>query len=251
MEAGVSSMEWVDLTVNTDILMYPYGIHLLLHHFMKKMDENSSLYHSLNTIKNDTLKGEVFLFYFSQINNLSDMQKIIAEYAKFIITEDQKTRFNREIERIHKLHIAQGVGVSGLDFTFNDVNGNPVSFSDFKGKVVYVDVWATWCAPCRAEIPHLRRVKEHFKDNTNIVFIGISTDHPRDIQKWKDFVAAEQLGGVQLHGNIDGSGNISRLYQIVGIPRFLLFDRQGNIVSLDAPRPSSPELIPMLTRLLR
>jgi thiol-disulfide isomerase/thioredoxin len=112
-------------------------------------------------------------------------------------------------------------------------------------------VWATWCGPCRAEIPHLKKVKDYFAENKNIVFVGISTDNPRDTQKWKDFVTKEKPGGIQLHGNIEGPMNISRLYQITGIPRFLLFDKQGNIVSLDAPRPSSAELIPMLTRLLR
>jgi thiol-disulfide isomerase/thioredoxin len=114
-----------------------------------------------------------------------------------------------------------------------------------------VDVWATWCGPCRAELPHLKKTKEQFTNKDDIVFVGISTDAVKDIQKWKDFVAAEELPGVQLHGNVEGPQNIGKLYQIGTIPRFLLFDKQGNIVSVDAPRPSSPELVPLLKRLLQ
>jgi thiol-disulfide isomerase/thioredoxin len=116
--------------------------------------------------------------------------------------------------------------------------------------VVYLNVWATWCAPCRAEIPHKKRLEEHFADNADIVFVNVSVDNLRDLQRWRDFVASHQLGGVQLHGNIDGPMNIRTLYGITGIPRFMIFDRQGNIVSTDAPRPSSPEILPLLTRLL-
>jgi thiol-disulfide isomerase/thioredoxin len=143
------------------------------------------------------------------------------------------------------------VGESGHPFTYVDVNGNNVSFSDFKGKVVYVDVWATWCAPCRAEIPHLKRLKEHFKDNQTMAIVGISSDKPADFEKWKKFIADHQLEGLQLWGGIEGDENIMKLYNIRSIPRFLLFDKDGKIVSSDAPRASSPEIIPLLTRLLQ
>jgi thiol-disulfide isomerase/thioredoxin len=129
------------------------------------------------------------------------------------------------------------------------VNGNEVSFSDFKGKVVYVDVWATWCAPCRDEIPHLKELEEHFEGNKDIVLISISID--TDAQRWKNFVLKEKLGGVQLFDYAKSSGSIVRLYpHFLGIPNFMLFDKEGKIVSIDAPRPSSPELIPLLNEIL-
>jgi thiol-disulfide isomerase/thioredoxin len=145
----------------------------------------------------------------------------------------------------------QGSGKPAINFTYNDVNGKSVSLSDFKGKVVYVDVWATWCGPCRREFPFLKALEEKYHGNKDIVFIGVSSDEVKNIQKWKDFVAKEQLPGVQLHGGIGGDKDIRALYQISGIPRFLLFDKQGNIVSTDAPRPSSEDLAATLTQLLK
>jgi len=242
---------------NTDILIFPYRLLPTILHFQNRFSEENLIGDNpnialMNMLTNDTLKGEVFLTnILSAIRELPRMQEANTRFAKYVVTDDQKRRFNQEIERVNRLHLEQGIGNPGLDWTFKDVNGNDVSFSDFRGKVVYVDVWATWCSPCRAEIPHKKKVKEHFAGNDNIVFVGISTDAPRDIQRWRDFVASNELTGYQLHGNIDGPGNISRLYNITGIPRFLLFDKRGNIVSIDAPRPSSAEIIPLLTRLVQ
>ena len=241
---------------HTDILIYPYNflpdILLVQDKFGEKpiSDENPNLA-LMKIFKNDTLKGEIFLAILAGITEVSEMQNHKAEFAKYIVTNDQRKRFYREIERINKLHIAQGAGVSGLDWTYEDADGNQVSFLDFKGKVLYVDVWATWCGPCIAEIPNKKKLQQHFAGNDNIVFVGVSIDNPRDLQKWKDFIAKNDLTGIQLHGNIDNPSNITRLYAIKGIPRYLLFDKQGHIVSMDALSPSSPELIPLLNRLLR
>ena len=240
---------------NTDILMFPYRlltqIFFIQNRFTEEHDPRENLNMILmNVLTNDTLKGEVFLSLLSGVRELPAMQDLNRQFAHYIVTDDQRRRFEREIERVNTLHLEQGVGNPGLDFTYQDVNGNQVSFSDFRGRVVYLNVWATWCAPCRAEIPHKKRVEEHFAGNENIVFVSVSVDHLRDLQRWRDFVASHELGGVQLHGNIEGPTNIRTLYGITGIPRFMLFDKQGNIVSTDAPRPSSPEIIPLLTRLL-
>jgi len=240
---------------NTDIFVFPYRILTSILHIQNRFtqeyspDENLNFV-LMNILTNDTLKGEVFLNMLLGVRELPAMQDLNRQFARYIVTPDQQRRFDLEIERINALHLEQGVGSPGLDFTYNDVDGNPVSFSDFRGRVVYLNVWATWCAPCRAEIPHKKRLEEHFAGNADIVFVNVSLDNLRDLQRWRDFVATHQLGGVQLHGNIDGPMNMRTLYGITGIPRFMIFDRQGNIVSTDAPRPSSPEIIPLLTQVL-
>jgi len=247
---GILPGSLLDITANTAILTYPFGVDLLLN-FLSSTISEISLENAINYISNDTLKGEVLLSSLVNVFYLSELQDLNKKFAKYIVTEDQRHRSYREIERIHRLHLEQGEGVAGFNFTYQDVNGHLVSFSDFKGKVVYVDVWATWCGPCIAELPHKKRLQERFARYENIVFVGISIDNPRDIQRWQDFVANNQLSGIQLHGNIDGPMNINRLYNFSGIPRFLLFDKDGNIVSTDAPRPSSAEIVPLLTRLLQ
>ena len=139
-------------------------------------------------------------------------------------------------------------GSIAADFTYPDVNGKEVSLSDFKGKVVLVDVWATWCGPCRGEIPHLKKLEQEMH-GTDVVFLGVSVDEAKDKQKWLDFIKKEELGGIQVHAS--GWSKIAQDYKIKGIPRFMVFDKQGRVVSVDAPRPSSPELKEMLEKELK
>lgn len=173
------------------------------------------------------------------------------EYEKIIgplyplLTSKKSKDIVVELEKVfHKT-----VGQKGLNFTYNDINDKPVSFSDFKGKYIYIDLWATWCGPCKKEIPSLKKMEEEFRGK-DIVFMSISIDKVKDSQKWKDFVKKEQLTGVQLMTDSDIDSAITKTYDVNAIPRFLLFDKQGNIVTIDAPRPSDPLLKEQLTKLL-
>ncbi len=136
--------------------------------------------------------------------------------------------------------------------TFDYVNykGGKSKLEDFKGKYVYIDVWATWCGPCRAEIPHLKAVEEKYHDK-NIAFVSISIDVQKDFEKWKKFVAEKELGGVQLFADNDWKSEFIKSYNINGIPRFILIDPTGKIVKADAARPSSPDLQVQLDQLLK
>ncbi len=120
-----------------------------------------------------------------------------------------------------------------------------MSLTDFKGKVVLVDVWATWCGPCKAQIPHLEKLEKEYHGK-DIVFISVSVDEKKD--KWLNMIKKDNLGGVQLWAN--GFSKICKDYSIKGIPRFMLFDKEGNIISVDAPRPSEPKLKELINKYL-
>lgn len=121
--------------------------------------------------------------------------------------------------------------------------------SDLKGKYVYIDVWATWCGPCIAEIPSLKKVEEDY-NNKNIQFVSISIDVEKDYEKWKTMIAEKELGGIQLMADNNWQSKFVQDYAINGIPRFILIDADGKIVSADAPRPSDPKLRTMLNNVL-
>lgn len=123
--------------------------------------------------------------------------------------------------------------------------GGATSLADLKGKYVYIDVWATWCGPCKVEIPHLKKVEADYH-NKNIEFVSVSIDRPKDYDKWVSMVTDKELGGVQLYADNNWESKFVKEYYIKGIPRFILVDPEGNIVTADAPRPSSPKLRTLL-----
>lgn len=133
-------------------------------------------------------------------------------------------------------------------FNYENYKGGKTSLDDFKGKFVYVDVWATWCGPCKAEIPYLKEMEHKYKGK-NIEIVSISIDTRDNYETWKNFVKQNNLAGNQLLADNDWKSQFITDYGIQGIPRFILIDTEGNIVSADAPRPSDPKLVTLLTAL--
>lgn len=135
-------------------------------------------------------------------------------------------------------------------FDYENQKGGKTSLESLKGKYVYIDVWATWCGPCRAEIPSLKKIEEKYHDK-NIAFVSISVDVDKDHEKWKTFVADKELGGIQLYADKNWKSDFIMSYGINSIPRFILIDPKGNIVKSDAARPSDPKLQDLLDSLLK
>ncbi|MFB3385995.1 TlpA family protein disulfide reductase [Flavobacterium sp. LAR06] len=135
------------------------------------------------------------------------------------------------------------------DFDYENHKGGKTKLSDLKGKYVYIDLWATWCGPCRAEIPFLQKIEEKYHGK-NIEFVSVSVDTPKDHDKWQKFVTDKQLGGIQLFSDNEWKSAFVTSYNVTGIPRFILIDPKGNIVDANAARPSSPELQTQLDTLL-
>jgi thiol-disulfide isomerase/thioredoxin len=126
-------------------------------------------------------------------------------------------------------------------FNYENHKGGTTTLESLKGKYVYIDVWATWCGPCLREIPALKEFEKEY-ENKNVQVVSISIDEAKDYDKWKNMVVEKELGGIQLMADNNWKSKFVEDYAILGIPRFILVDPQGNIVSADAPRPSDPKL---------
>lgn len=135
-------------------------------------------------------------------------------------------------------------------FNYENHKGGTTKLEDLRGKYVYIDVWATWCGPCRAEIPSLKKTEEAFHGK-NIEFVSLSIDAMKDHDKWKNFVNEKQLGGIQLMADKDWNSDFAVAFGIQSIPRFILIGPDGKVVNADAPRPSSPELSKLLSSLVK
>jgi thiol-disulfide isomerase/thioredoxin len=160
------------------------------------------------------------------------------------------------IVRYYKMNYEANLAMSKLNntpspsFNYDNYAGGKSKLEDFRGKYVYIDVWATWCGPCRAEIPFLKKAEEKYHDQ-NISFVSISIDQLKDVEKWKTLIKEKELGGVQLFADNDWNSQFVKDFGITGIPRFILIDPMGKIVNADAARPSSSELQAQLDALLK
>jgi len=228
-----------ELTKNTDLLLHPFGSRLLGHIVwdIKKARQLGEGENFFTMLKNDTLIGEICVDNLRGIKSYAAFLENEKKVGKYILTDDQKTRWEEK-----RVELAQNTkeGQPAIDFSYPDIKGDTIALSDLKGKVVVIDVWATWCGPCKQQIPFLKKMEEEYRGK-DVEFLSVSVDVEKDHQKWIDFVKTEELKGIQLFASGWGS-DIVKYYNIKGIPRFMVVDKVGNIVSIDAPRPSQEEL---------
>ncbi len=117
-------------------------------------------------------------------------------------------------------------GQPAPEFTLYDLDGQPVSLSQFKGQVVLIDFWASWCAPCIGDLPDLRRIKRKAADQP-LVFLNLSLD--TDEAAWRAAIDKHAIEGV--HVRADGWGaDVAKSYQVNSLPSYYLVDSQGLIV---------------------
>lgn len=121
-------------------------------------------------------------------------------------------------------------------FTLQNLEGDEVSLSDFKGKVIYIDFWASWCGPCMQQVPYAKELKEEYADNKDMVFLYISID--KDDKAWRKAIEEKELKGVHVLAK-DFKHDVPQSYNVSGIPTYYIIGRDGNIYKNNAPRPSS------------
>lgn len=159
--------------------------------------------------------------------------------------------FTSSLERQYKKWLDIAPGRPAPEIRGTTPEGTPLLLSDLKGKVVYIDVWATWCAPCLKEFPHSKKVQQRFEGNDQVAFLYVSVDRTNDLEKWKKMVADKNLSGVHIIDSPESEANsIWKAYLVSGIPRYILVDQLGKIVNADAARPSSGKVEDEIRRLL-
>ncbi|WP_147679030.1 TlpA family protein disulfide reductase [Algibacter pacificus] len=251
----LASLKNIDYNNEKDYWLYKTYQYLVAKHYTKeaeKFSETESVPKDIaalityakipsESIKNNlSKKGATFAititkhlddYYnaFKKANTDKEQLKIIEEYYK-------------------KLKQVEPGNPSPKFYNYENYNGDTTSLEDLKGKYVYIDVWATWCAPCRKETPFLKKIEKKYH-NKNIHFVSISLDKPQNHKKWKNMIKEEALGGIQLIADNNFQSDFIKDYIIKGIPKFILLDPKGNIVDNNAPRPSDEKLIELFNTL--
>jgi peroxiredoxin len=148
------------------------------------------------------------------------------------------------------------VGSIAPDFPATSIDGKPVSLDDLKGEVVLLNIWATWCDPCREEMPSMQRLYEQLGPQ-GLKIIAVSIDAPigstdKGGQPGGDVQAFATSFGLTFPIWLDPPGNVQRAYRATGVPESFVIDRQGTIVKkvIGATDWSSESNIDLLKRLL-
>ncbi len=240
------------LTKNGGVESHPFGMKLLesLYYLKQNLQGKTFAYgldmeKQLEDVQHPVLRAEIVIDALRQLKTQEGLQSYKERYGPSIINPAQQKRFKERLAITTSRLPLQQWAVEG--FALPDTAGNTVALQDLKGKIVVVDVWATWCVPCVAEFPSLKQL-EHDYGNKNVAFVGISMDSEKFRDYWKNFVAEKAPGSIQLFAGPNSP--FSKMYRIGGIPRFMIFDKTGKMLYGDAPRASSFELRLLLDQLL-
>jgi peroxiredoxin len=138
-------------------------------------------------------------------------------------------------------------GTASIDFTLSDLSGKKVSLSQYRGKVVFLNFWATWCPPCRAEMPSMERLYQKLKGQGLVV---LAVDLQEDLKSVQKFVAEHKLTFTVL---LDSDGRVGTTYGARSIPTSYIVGRDGSALggTIGGREWDSPEMIAFFTRLLQ
>lgn len=189
-------------------------------------------------VKN-TIAGQIIV-YFAEFGAASEIAEIVERNTEFTLPEPAQAR----LDKIGSKWARLAKGQPAPNFKGRSPDGKEINLTDLKGSHVYIDVWATWCGPCLAEQPALSALENRFANDDSITFLGVSIDENQDA--WRAMIKRKDLTGVQIFTENAWQSTICQDYLIQGIPRFILIDKEGKIVDVDAPRPSSTEITKLL-----
>ncbi len=168
---------------------------------------------------------------FARLNDLDNGKAIYEKYKKLSRSKKYLDLLDKAMVKASRLVVNK----PAPDFTLLDMQGKKVSLSDFKGKVVYLDIWSSWCGPCRMEIPYAKKLEEEMRGK-DIVFLCVSIDD--DEESWKKIIRDKELPGVHLISKGSFDSEICKLYNVNAVPYYNLIDKEGKFAIINADRPS-------------
>lgn len=191
-----------------------------------------------NFIKNHPKSAVSGFIIYSEYANPSFTAKEVEEVIGLLDKSALDTKFGKLAKDRLSNMLGTSIGYPATNFTQNNPDGKPIKLSDYKGKVVLVDFWASWCGPCRAENPNVVAAYQKYKDK-GFTVLGVSFDQNKD--KWLEAIGKDQLTWDHV-SDLKGWGNeVGRIYNITSIPQNLLIDKEGKILEKNLRGPALEE----------
>lgn len=198
----------------------------------------------IDNYKDSTLLSDLmhhYIFDYVSAHGVGEKKELVDYYKQYVKDEELVQDFDQLCATWGKLN----PGDPSPEFNFVNDKGDFVSLESLRGKFVYIDIWASWCGPCRREIPYLKELEKKFEGKP-ITFVSISCDN--DAEAWRKAMKEENVSGIQLYMNHDLA--FAKAYIVNGIPRFILLDKEGCIVDAHMTNPSNPNTVKTLQRVL-
>jgi|GEM_PF-3271766 len=209
------------------------------YYFQKKLTRRD------NTFKNKNILYALWVHDLAERSNHADA----ASFANEVAVITKKFPDGKYNDKLNKLVAGKKKLLKGAPappFKLEDINGNTVALENLKGKVLYIEFWASWCLPCVIEMKKAKAIKEHYKNEKDLLFVYITKEENKTY--WKNAIKEHDVQGLNLFA---GKSAVVDEYQANGVPHFAIIDRDGTIVTSDAPRPSeSDQLMDVLDKTL-
>lgn len=229
------------------IYMDEYSDDFINHDFLV-FDSYRKLLYYLTSVKKNQAKSDVIEgFIQSKIifNTLKKANsKELIESLKPKIDAVNNSQYRDLLYNAYRTYYEVHTGDNDINFIAHDREGNAVNLEDFKGKVIYLEFWATWCVPCVKEFAPLDSLQEEFKDNSNIVILSVSID--KDIEAWKNDINKRQPGTRQFVAN----SNDLNQFSVTFVPRTIIIGKDFKVTDMHAKAPSDPSTRDYLIELL-
>jgi len=171
--------------------------------------------------------------FFTDSTALKVVEKQLKDFREFAVDK----RYLELATKIYNAKLAISTGRPAPNFTLPDLTSKNISLSDFIGKTIYMEFTGTWCGPCRKEVPFIKELQKKCKDNPNIQFLTVWLESI-NVKEWAKYVDESGLGGVHVYSASQFAGDVPKLYQVSGVPAFMIIDKNGKVAFSSAKRPS-------------
>lgn len=211
---------------------YPDGVvDYILEHFQDKEIRNFLL-------------SEVIYRYVWENNGLKGADYMLEVFRKECSDPGKLESVNEMLRCWERLE----PGKEAPPFVLKDSRGRERTLAAYKGRYVYLMVWASWCMPCKKELPFLAELEKKYRGR-DVCFLMVSIDGGQEGSSWEEVLKQEEYAGI--HALWDENNDFRADYMVISIPRFILIDSEGRVLDANAPRPSGKRIYTCLDSCLK